>query len=211
MAEQGRVVLIVGPSCAGKSTLTKALQAASPTAFVSVSLDGLFASVPDRWGGQGALASEGFRYEWLSGAEGQSGAIRRIGYGDTGWRMLRGMHCAAAAQTRFGVDVVVDDMLLDEAVLADWRDALADAPTLLVRLTAPLAELQRREDARTIHRTPGLVAGHFDPHERLPADVLIDTSLVTAEQAAWQVLQAGFPAAGVGALHACVPGASAAP
>jgi chloramphenicol 3-O phosphotransferase len=199
--DEGRVVLLIGPSCAGKSTLTKALQAASPAPLVSLSLDGLFAAVPDRWGGQGASASEGFHYEWLSGAEGQPGAVRKIGYGDVGWRMLRGVHLAAAAQTESGVDVVVDDMLLDGRVLADWREALADTPTLLVRLTAPLAELQRREMARTIHRTPGLAAGHFELHESVAADLLIDTSTNSAEAAARRVLRAGFPAAGGGALH----------
>ena len=60
---QGRVVLLVGPSCAGKSTLTKALQIAAPTPFLSLSLDGLFASVPDRWGSHGEFAAEGMRYE----------------------------------------------------------------------------------------------------------------------------------------------------
>src|SRR6185436_2046289 len=64
VSKVGRVVLLVGPSCAGKSTLAKALQEASPTPFLDLSLDGLFASVPERWGGQGDLASEGFRYEW---------------------------------------------------------------------------------------------------------------------------------------------------
>jgi chloramphenicol 3-O phosphotransferase len=201
MPDKGRVVLLIGPSCAGKSTLAKALQDASPTPFLSLSLDGLFASVPDRWGGQGALASEGFRYEWLSDVEGQPGASRRIGYGDIGWRMLFGMHRAAAAQAGSGIDVVVDDMLLDQACLADWCEALADLPTLLVRLTAPLAELRRREAARAIHPTPGLAAGHFDLHEAMAADLLIDTSVTSAEAAARQVLGAGFPAARSGSLH----------
>ena len=200
-ADNGRLILLIGPSCAGKSTLTAAIQAASPTPFVSVSLDGLFASVPDRWGGQGSLAAEGFHYKWLSGAEGQSGVVRRIGYGDVGGRMLQGMHRAAAAHTEFGIDVVVDDMLLDERGLADWREALADTPTLLVRLTAPFAELARREAARTLHRTPGLVAGHFDQHEGIAADLVIDTSLITPEAAAQQILRAGFPPARGGALH----------
>jgi chloramphenicol 3-O-phosphotransferase len=112
------------------------------------------------------------------------------------------MHRAVTAQTALGIDVVVDDMLLDENVLADWRQALVDAPTLLVRLTAPLAELQRREEVRTIHRTLGLVAGHYDLHEAVGADLVVDTSTVTASQAAQQTLQAGFPTARAGALHA---------
>lgn len=197
---QGRVVLLIGPSCAGKSTLTAALQIASPSPLLSLSLDGLFASVPDRWGGQGDLRADGFHYRWLRGNAGEPDAIRRIGYGDVGWRMLQGMHRAAAAYANAGTDVVVDDMLLDERVLADWREALADIPTLLVRLAAPLADLQRRELARIRRSTPGLAAGHFDLHRAVAADLIIDTSITTPEDAARQILQAGFPALGSGAL-----------
>lgn len=201
MTTQGRVILLVGPSCAGKSTLAKALQAAAPTPWLARSLDGLFAGVPDRWGGQGELGGEGFHYRWVSGSAGEAGAVRRIGYGATGWRMLRGMHRAVAAHAACGVDVVVDDMLLDAAVLADWREALAQVPTLLARLAPPLAELRRREAARVARATPGLAEGHFALHDEVAADVVIDTAEAPPEVAAAQVLAAAIPAAGRGALH----------
>ena len=41
--------------------------------------------------------------------------------------MLQALHRAAAAYARAGMDVVVDDMLLDDAVLVDWRKALSSA------------------------------------------------------------------------------------
>ena len=197
---QGHVVLLVGPSCAGKSTLTRALQAASPTPFLALSLDGLFAAVPDRWGGRGDLAHEGFRYDWIRGGPDQAGAVRRIACGEVGRRMLRGMHRAVAVHAGLGTDVVVDDMLLDDQVLADWRVALAGVPTMLVRLTAPLTELIRREQARTLHPTPGLVEGHHAQHEAVSADLVIDTSAVGPDAAARRILEASFPAAGEGAL-----------
>ena len=50
--------------------------------------------------------------------------------------------------------------------------------------------------------TPGLVDGHFDQHEAIAADLVIDTSALTPEAAADQVLAAGFPDAGGGALTA---------
>lgn len=197
---QGRVILLVGPSCAGKSTLATAIQAAAPTPWLARSLDGLFAGVPDRWGGQGAFGGEGFHYRWLSGGPGEAGAVRRIGYGAVGWRMLRGMHRAVAAHAACGVDVVVDDMLLDAEVLADWRETLAQVPTLLVRLAPPLAELKRREAARVARATPGLAEGHFALHAGVAADLVIDSAAVSAEEAAARVLAAQIPAAGRGAL-----------
>jgi chloramphenicol 3-O phosphotransferase len=198
----GRIVLLVGPSCVGKSTLTSALQDAASSPLLALSLDGLFAGVPDRWGGQGDLRAQGFHYRWLRGSPGEPGAVRCVGYGAVGWRMLQGLHRAAAAYAACGVDVVVDDMLLDAAVLADWGKALAGAPTLLVRLRAPLAELQRREQARRLHPTPGLAEGHFALHEGVAADLVIDTAATPPETAARLIHETSFQAAGSGALHA---------
>jgi chloramphenicol 3-O phosphotransferase len=197
----GRVALLVGPSCAGKSTLAKAIQVGAPGPVLAISLDGLFASVPERWGGGGEHADDGFGYRKLSDSHSDGGTALRIRYGHVGWRMLQGMHRAVAAHARAGVDVVVDDMLLDTTVLADWAEGLAGVPTLLVRLTAPLAELVRREQARTLHPTPGLVAGHFDLHEQIAADLVIDTSITAPVEAADLVLRTSWPAAGCGALH----------
>jgi len=177
----GRIILVVGPSCAGKSTLAQAIQDAAAEPFVLQSLDGLFASVPDRWGGGGAERAAGFHY--LVEAE-----IRRIGYGALGWRLLQGFHRAAAAYARAGVSVIVDDMLLDEACLTDWVEALSGLDALLVRLTAPPAELARREAARERRRTPGLAAGHYDLHARLDADLVIDTALAAPDAAAARIL-----------------------
>ena len=176
----GRIILLVGPSCAGKSTLAQAIQDLATEPFVLQSLDGLFASVPDRWGGSGVEREAGFHYV-------MDGGTRRIGYGPVGWRLLQGLHRAAAAHARAGVNVVVDDMLLDDAGLADWAEALTGLEVLLVRLTAPLTELARREAARERRRTPGLAAGHYDLHERLDADLVIDTSRVAPDAAAARV------------------------
>lgn len=198
---QGRVVLLIGPSCAGKSTLTKVIQDAAATPFLSLSLDGLFASVPSGWGSHGAHAGEGFNYEWFEDGRMPDGRGRRIVYGEAGARMLQGLHRVAAAYAAAGNDVVVDDMLLDAAVLQDWRAALAATPTLLVRLTAPFDDFLIREAARTVHATPGLVCGHFELHEAIRPDLLIDTSVTSPEAAARRVLQSDIPAAGQGALH----------
>ena len=103
--------------------------------------------------------------------------------------MLQALHRAAAAYARAGMDVVVDDMLLDDAVLVDWRKALDGLPLLVVRLTAPLEHLLQRESDRILHPTPGLVAGHYDQHERTPADLIIDTSATAPEAGARLILQ----------------------
>jgi chloramphenicol 3-O phosphotransferase len=177
----GRILLLVGPSCVGKSTLTRAIQDAADEPWLALSLDGLFAAVPDRWGGGGAERAAGFHYVI-------EGEVRRIAYGEVGWRLLQGFHRAAAAYALAGNNVVIDDMLLDAASLADWTQALAGLDTRLVRLTAPLQALTRREAARERRRTPGLAAGHYALHEGVDADLVIDTSRLAPAAAAGQVL-----------------------
>jgi chloramphenicol 3-O phosphotransferase len=104
--------------------------------------------------------------------------------------MLAGMRRAAAAYASAGANVVFDDMLLDKAALADWAHALAAVDSLLVRLTAPLDVLLAREAARTLHPTPGLVAGHSRLHDALAADLVIDTAAHPPAEAADLVLHA---------------------
>jgi chloramphenicol 3-O phosphotransferase len=194
------VILLVGPSCAGKSTLAKAVQAVGDEPWLVQSLDGLFAATPEAWGSSGEHALDGFRYDWLEGQVEGGAAVRRVACGPVGRRLLAGFHRAVAACAAAGVQVVVDDMLLDADVLADWAEALAATPTLLVKVMAPKAELLRREAARTLHPTPGLVAGHFDLHHGLVADVEIDTSAASPPEAARQILDIAASPARANAL-----------
>jgi chloramphenicol 3-O phosphotransferase len=181
MTAAGRVVLLVGPSCAGKSALAKAIQEAAAEHYLVLSLDSLFAATAERWGGSGAETAAGFHYI-------RDGEILKIGCGPVGRRLLHGFHRAVAAYARAGVDVVVDDMLLDEECLADWREALAGLETRLVLLLPPLDELRRREALRQRRSTPGLAAGHYGLHAGLTADLVLDTAVLTPEAAAALVL-----------------------
>lgn len=181
----GRVILLVGTSSAGKSTLARAIQEAAPEPFLMQSLDGLFGGVAERWGSRGAHRADGFRYQ-------SDGDVKRVVHGAAGWRLLRGFHRAVAAFARTGCNVVVDDMLLDEGCLADWAEALDGLPVAFIRLSAPLEELRRRERTRPHGRVPGLAEGHLALHERLEADLALDTSAQDVAAMAAQVV--GLPA-----------------
>ena len=165
----GRVILLVGTSSAGKSTLARAIQATAPEHFLLQSLDGLFAGVAERWGSGGEQRKDGFRYQ-------ADGDISRVVYGPAGWRLLLGFHRAVAAYARAGSNVVVDDMLLDAACLADWAEALDGLAVTLVRLSAPLEELRRREGARPHGRVPGLAQGHAELHAEVDVDLALETA-----------------------------------
>jgi len=194
MHPPGKVILLVGTSCAGKSTLAEAVQARAAEPILVQSLDGLFGATPDAYGSRGAHAHEGFRYELPDG----EGGVRRIAYGPQGWRLLQGFHRSVAAYAKAGVNLVVDDMLLDLEVLRDWAAALADVPTLLVKVTADRADLLEREGARARRSTPGLADGHLELHRDLAADAWIDTSVLSPPQAADRLLELSAACGGRG-------------
>ncbi|HEY6541832.1 MAG TPA: hypothetical protein VIZ18_12880 [Ktedonobacteraceae bacterium] len=59
------ILLLVGTSSAGKSTLAGYLQDGLPDHYLLIGLDDIFRMVSRRWGGEfgGTLSVQGFRYD----------------------------------------------------------------------------------------------------------------------------------------------------
>jgi chloramphenicol 3-O phosphotransferase len=108
-------LLLIGTSSAGKSTLAKELQAILPDHYPLLGLDDAFRMVSPRWGGGlgGPLSYHGFRYVHAPGSP-----TITIRYGEVGGMVLAGMHDAVAAFAQAGTKVIVDEMLLDRAILS---------------------------------------------------------------------------------------------
>lgn len=177
----GRVILLNGTSSAGKTTLARAIQDESATPVVYWGIDILFGLVPPNWGGGRDLSREGFWYDRADG-------VVVVRYGPVGLRMLRSGQVAAAAFARGGDDLVIDELLLAPELMASWQTALVGLDVLLVRVTCPLAEAERRERGR--RNPPGLARGHFHAvHEHgVPYDLTVDTTTGTPTELARSVL-----------------------
>jgi chloramphenicol 3-O phosphotransferase len=163
--QPGNVVLIIGTSSVGKSSIITELRNLLPEHYLALGIDTFSHMVSPRWGGGlgGPLSVDGFRYVRTS--VDQIPHVR-IAYGPVGERVLRGIHRAVAALAGSGNNILVDEMLLDQTVLVDWVDALHDLPVCVVRLRARITVLEQREQQRG--NEPGLARGHL-------ADNLIDT------------------------------------
>ena len=167
------IVLLIGTSSAGKSTLARRLQDALPEAYLLLGIDDVFRMVPERWGGGlgGPLSAVGFRYDRTS----EPGVVT-IRYGAVGEAILKGMHRAVAAFAEAGNNLIVDEMLLDEPVLIDWTRQLGRFQPYLVQVTAAEAVLERRERQRHHGSVPGLARGHLLVNSLRHRDLLIDTT-----------------------------------
>lgn len=194
-------LVINGPSAAGKSTLTTALQDRAEVPLLRFGLDELFRMVPDHWSGglPGARHSDrGFRYEDVAGREG----VRRIRTGPDGMRMLRAMNAAVVAMLRAGQSVVVDGQAFEPEANQDLETRLralgreGAAVVAVVELRAGDAAL---EDRQRRHRHPaGLSLFHSSqPPQSAEPDLVIETTGRDAAQVVdllWDWLAARYPA-----------------
>lgn len=181
---QPTILLLVGTSSAGKSTLAKQLQDTLSEHYLLFGLDDVFRMVSERWGGGlgGPLSVQGFRYD--REAAPQSVVIR---YGPVGWRVLDGMQRAVAAFAQAGSNLIVDDMLLDEQVLVGWAKRLKRFRTYLIKVTATLEALEQREPRRRNPR--GLARGHLQANDIRYFDYLIDTTEASPDICAEEIIR----------------------
>ena len=171
----GRIVIVTGPSSAGKTTLTTAFRDRSAergTLWIRVGIDLILAELPGPWvdvgwpGGAGAFASDGMRV--VGGRHIEVGAVLRT--------LLRSYQRLAVDIARSGNDVLVDDCILDGTMWLDWQEALVGLDATWVGVTAVPDVLAGRERARG-DRPLGLAAAQRHSALAFLGDApLLDTS-----------------------------------
>jgi chloramphenicol 3-O-phosphotransferase len=211
-------LVINGPSAAGKSTLTTAIQDRAERPLLRFGLDELFRMIPDHWGGglPGARHSDlGFRYEDVelepvltgNGGTGNGGAgnrdgVRRIRTGADGLRMLGAMNVAVVAMLRAGQGVIVDGQAFEPKANRDLESRLAEldregaAAVAIVELRADVGDLEERQ--RRHEHPAGLSLFHNrQPPQSADPDLVIETTGRDAAQVAdvlWDWLVEFYPA-----------------
>ena len=145
----GSVIVLNGPSSAGKSTLAAALQrrlAAEGECWFVYAMDDYFAKVPFDWvtAGRhvGVHADDGVTLEIVDGEF-------RMRMGPIGRRVLVAWRGAVGSAARAGLNVIADDVVLTEDEWRGWQDELADVDAHWVRVQIALDVLEARERERS--------------------------------------------------------------
>ena len=192
MATRGRVIVLNGTSSAGKSTLSRALQARLDGAWLGIGIDTVVFALPKAYLDL-PLWGEVFRYV---PAEPGSPAPFRIVTGELGHRLVDGLHGMVASLAGAGLSVIVDHVLLEPGWLPDLATRLRDHEVLFVGVRCPLETVVRREAERK-DRTIGQAAAMFDVVHRAGGyDLEVDTSVLTPSECAAAIesrLSAGPP------------------
>jgi chloramphenicol 3-O phosphotransferase len=159
MRTAGEIVIINGPSCSGKTTMSRELQALSSKPYLVTGIDDFLPMFPKQFIGVdqavqregqdwaapgGRLSAEGFEIVIRNGA---AGPIINARCGPVGWSHLAGMHRAFAAMARAGSSLIVADAASD-VLMYDYCAALKGLTVHLVGVFCPLEELERREAAQ---------------------------------------------------------------
>ncbi|MBL4681127.1 MAG: AAA family ATPase [Pseudomonadales bacterium] len=168
------ILLLIGTSSTGKTTLAKALQKTLPGYWQYMSLDVFFAGMPDQYGGgvNGPLSEVGFSYK-------QKETDARISYGVIGKKVLQGMISSAITFANEGTNLIFEDMILDEEHAVMWCEALKEIEMKIIQLTASTDTLISRNANR--NNPPRLSLNHVEANTLLPAGLSLDTSVMTTE------------------------------
>ena len=177
----GTVVLLSGPTCSGKTTLARALQAVLPRPYLHVGLDHFEAMQP---------SVDGRRVNLFYGQQRHP----REDPDSWGADLVGVMHGCVRSFARAGTGVIVEHIFLKRRWLKDVVEQLAGLPVLFVGVTCPVEVLEERERARqcTVAR-PGQAARQHRMLAALdaesPYDVTVDTHASTIDDAALAILR----------------------
>jgi chloramphenicol 3-O phosphotransferase len=170
----GTIIVLNGTSSSGKTSILQALQTQLDEPFLNMGIDKFIWMLPERY-------LDRPLWDDVLGLATRAGA--------TGHTLFSGMHHALAAASRRGNHLLADHVLVEKAWVDECASLFADLPAYLIGLRCPLVVLEAREMARK-NRTLGQARAQFDVVHRhvREYDLEVDTSLLTPEQCAAQIM-----------------------
>lgn len=184
-----RIIYLNGPSSAGKTTLALALQERLAAPYLRLSLDTLIDAMPAKvndWSGE--RTAPGYNFQNVAAEAGQT--AYRVVAGPYGRQIAPAFRAMTVAIARAGLDLIIDDIAFGEEQIHPWRDCLREFPTLWVGITASLATLTAREQARG-DRLGGSARDQLARvHVGVTYDLMLDTTALTIPVAVGRIIAA---------------------
>ena len=176
MPPNPRVVILNGPSSSGKTTLATAFRdqrAAAADLWFMTGIDDFLAKLPSEWQGvrpeSGQFAPDGVRFE-------RTDRGLEVRVGNVGRQLIRAYQSGVAAAAGAGLNVIVDEVVIDQTSWDDWTTALAGLHVVWVGVRCSLEVAEQRERLRP-ERYAGLTRGQAAiVHRFVQYDFEIDTT-----------------------------------
>jgi chloramphenicol 3-O phosphotransferase len=186
--EPGRLVVLNGVSSSGKTTLSSSFRderARSGDFWLLIGIDDALSKLPSQWvdlglaGGPGEYAVGGLWFEQTSNG-------RRLRLGELGRQLIDVYHQWVSVAVRAGMNVIVDDVVIDRATYDSWERTLDGLEPIWVAVRCPVEIAESRELARG-DRALGLARAQ---HDVVHGDITYDFEIDTGELSAPQALEA---------------------
>ncbi len=194
----GTIILLNGPSAAGKSSIQNELQKQFQHLYLKAGIDTFFDALiaePDlsnfeqtksfaQYTPDGVL----IRKATLS-KDAEGFPIVPLEIGPAGDKIISGMHSAIAAYGERGNNMVVDYILYKPEWLPDLVQALKNNRVYLIGVKAPLEVLEEREKKRGTSPVGHARSHYHTVHQGMLYDLEMDVSHMTPEQSARKIIE----------------------
>jgi chloramphenicol 3-O phosphotransferase len=183
MQERSRVVILNGASSSGKTTLATGFRdqrAAVGDFWLLIGIDDFLSKIPTEWKSagpdRGPFAEDGIRFEITPEGPG-------VRVGSVGRQILRAYQAGVAAAAHIGLNVIVDEVVIDRMSWDDWTAALNGVDVVWVGVRCSPEVAEERNRARG-HRFAGLArAQSTTVHREASYAFELDTTTHTPEEA----------------------------
>jgi len=185
---RGTIIILNGPSAAGKSSLQKEFQKMNDDLYLTVGIDGFFDQILPDVDENGKSLKNGEMIRWVDFNQDAEGyQIIALHVGDLGYKVIKGMHRALVAYAHQGNNMIVDYILYDQRWLPDLITTLRGERVYLVGVNAPLEVIEQRESKRGTSPI-GQARSHYDTvHQNMIYDLELNTAENTARECAQQI------------------------
>ncbi len=185
----GNVIVLNGPSVAGKTSIQKKLQELFEEPYMAMGIDSILVGMlPTRYFMGPAPDGEQVLYGVPSTDESGS-PLFTLRFGPKGQRVIAGMHHAIAAFAEQGNNVIVDYILYEREWLPDFANALRSVNAYFVGVRIPLEALEERERQRATSPRGHARSHYATVHAHGLYDVEVDTSRASPEECATRIYE----------------------
>ena len=169
------IIFLNGTSSSGKTTLIKVLQTQLQEPYLDMGIDRFIWMLPKRY-------LDRPLWDDVLGKALQSGSVGLV--------LFSGMHHAIASAAQCGNNIVADHVFVEKTWVEECANLFSEMNAYLIGLHCPLEILEQRELNRK-NRTLGQARAQFDIIHKYTTtyDLQVDTSLLTAEQCAQQIIE----------------------
>jgi len=171
-----KVIFLNGPSSTGKTSIATKIQEISPHNFMLIGIDTVISIMPDHlndW--TGGKVDKGFW--WKTETDQHGNNCSHIMLGDFAKKVSGSLLSMTQALLNDGHNVIIDEVCLDQETAQNWQKTLCKFNVFYIVVTADIATLEQREQARGDRMIGSARAQAKLAHKAgLKYDLMIDTS-----------------------------------